>query len=217
VIDPGPVGGPPSDAVVLFDGRDMSQWEGAEKWTVENGHVISGGGEIQSKPTFGDCQVHLEWATPEDIVGEGQGRGNSGIFLMGIYEVQILDSYQNKTYFDGQAGAIYKQHPPLVNASRKPGEWQTFDIIWTAPHFDEQGQLAEPAYITLLHNGALVLNHFELEGDTPYDRPPRYQKHADKGPLKLQYHGNPVRFRNIWVREIPELKSKRVAEPSIRP
>ena len=217
VVDPGPVGGPPSDAVVLFDGRDMSQWEGAEEWTVADGQVTSGGGPILSKPTFGDCQVHLEWATPEEISGQGQGRGNSGIFLMGIYEVQILDSYENKTYFDGQAGAIYKQHPPLVNACREPGEWQTYDIVWTAPRFDDEGQLAEPAYITVLHNGALIVNHFKLEGDTPYNRPPRYTKHPDKLPFVLQYHGNPVRFRNIWAREIPELKSKRVAEPSIRP
>ncbi len=217
IVDPGPVGGLPSDAVVLFDGKDMSQWEGAEKWTVTDGAVISGGGAIRSKPTFGDCQVHLEWATPKEVSGQGQGRGNSGIFLMATYEVQILDSYENKTYFDGQAGAIYKQHPPLVNACRKPGEWQTYDIIWTAPKFDDEGKLAEPAYITVLHNGVLVLNHFKLEGDTPYDRPPHYKKHADKLPLTLQYHGNPVRFRNIWAREIPELKSERVAEPSVTP
>ncbi len=217
VVDPGPVGGPPSDAVVLFDGKDMSQWEGAEKWTVRDGYAVSGGGTVRSKPAFGDCQVHLEWAAPPEVSGSGQGRGNSGLFLMGIYEVQILDSYQNKTYFDGQAGGIYKQHPPLVNACRKPGQWQTYDIIWTAPRFDEQGELVSPAHVTVLHNGVLIQNHFQLEGDTPYDRPPRYRKHPDKLPLTLQYHGNPVRFRNIWVREIPELKHKRVAEPSIRP
>ena len=217
VVNPGPVGGAPSDAVVLFGGEDMSQWEGAEKWTVTDGQMIPGGGAIQSKPTFGDCQVHLEWATPEEVTGQGQGRGNSGIFLMGIYELQILDSYENATYFDGQAGAIYKQHPPLCNACRKPGEWQTFDIIWTAPRFDREGKLVEPAYITALHNGVLVQNHFKLEGDTPYNRPPHYTQHADKLPIRLQYHGNPVRFRNIWVREIPELESKRVAPPSVSP
>jgi hypothetical protein len=216
VVDPGPVGGPPSDAVVLFDGKDMCQWEGAEKWAVQDGYVVSGPGTVRSKPVFGDCQVHLEFATPEEIVGEGQGRGNSGLFLMDAYEVQILDSYENATYFDGQAGAIYKQHPPLVNACRKPGEWQTLDVIWTAPRFDEEGKLVEPAYVTVLHNGVLIQNHFKLEGDTPYNRPPSYEKHPDKLPLRLQYHGNPVRFRNIWVREVPELESKRVAEPSIR-
>ena len=215
VVDPGPVGGPPCNAVVLFDGKDMSQWDGAEKWTVRDGCVISGEGAPRSKPTFGNCQVHLEWMAPEKVEGQGQGRGNSGIFLMGIYEVQILDSYENATYFDGQAGAIYKQHPPLVNACRKPGEWQTYDIIWTAPRFNEQGELAEPAYVTVLHNGVLIQNHFKLEGDTPYNRPPAYTKHADKLPISLQYHGNPVRFRNIWVREIPELEQTRVAEPSI--
>ena len=217
VVDPGPVGGPPADAVVLFDGKDMSQWEGAETWAVADGHVASGKGPIRSKPTFGDCQLHIEWATPEKVSGDSQGRGNSGVFLMGIYEVQILDSYENKTYFDGQAGAIYKQHPPLVNVCRKPGEWQSYDIIWTRPRFDDDGKLVEPAYITVLQNGVLIMNHFKLEGDTPYDRPPQYKKHPDRLPLMLQDHGNPVRFRNIWAREIPELKSKRVAEPSVTP
>jgi hypothetical protein len=217
LVDPGPVGGVPSDAVVLFDGKDLSQWDGAEKWSVVDGQAIPGGGAIQSKPTFGDCQVHIEWATPEEVSGEGQGRGNSGVFLMGIYELQVLDSYENVTYFDGQAGAIYKQRPPLVNACRKPGEWQTYDIIWTAPRFNEQGELVEPAYITAFQNGVLIQNHFQIEGDTPYDRPPRYSKHADKLPIGLQFHGNPVRFRNIWVREIPELESKRVAPPSVSP
>jgi len=217
VVDPGPVGGPPSDAVVLFDGNDMSAWEGADQWTVEDGCVTAGGGTIQTKQAFGDCQLHLEWATPEKVTGQGQGRGNSGVFFMGAYEVQILDSYNNATYFDGQAGAIYKQHPPLVNACRKPGEWQTYDMIWTAPRFDEAGELVEPAYVTVLHNGVLIQNHFKLEGDTPYTRPPRYLKHPDKLPLKLQYHGNPVRFRNIWIREVCELESKRVAPPSVEP
>ena len=133
---------------------------------------------------------------------------------MGIYEVQVLDSYENETYFDGQCGAIYKQHPPLVNASRKPGEWQTYDIIWKAPRFEE-GKLVSPAYITVLHNGVLIQNHFELLGDTPYNRAPEYKPHDEKGPITLQYHGNPVKFRNIWVREVTELKSERVHEPKV--
>ncbi|NUQ65693.1 MAG: DUF1080 domain-containing protein, partial [Pirellulales bacterium] len=133
VVDPGLPGGHPSDAVVLFDGNDLSKWDGAEKWTVKDGYFMAGPGDIQSKDVFGDCQVHLEWASAEEIVGSGQGRSNSGVFLMGIYEVQVLDSCNNQTYFDGQCGAIYKQHPPLVNASRKPGEWQAYDIIWTGP------------------------------------------------------------------------------------
>lgn len=215
VVDPGPPGGPPSDAVVLFDGTDMSKWDGADNWKVENGYVVSAPGTPRSKDVFGDCQVHIEWATAEEITGSGQGRSNSGVFLMGRYELQVLDSFENKTYFDGQAGAIYKQHPPLVNASRKPGEWQSYDIIWTAPRFDEEGNLASPAYITVLHNGVLIQNHFELEGDTPFNRAPRYRAHPDKGPISLQYHGNPVRFRNIWVREIKELESKQVHEPKV--
>jgi len=215
IVDPGKPCGAPSDAVVLFDGTDMSQWTGAEKWTVADGCVTAGPGAIQSKPVFGDCQVHIEWATAEEITGDGQGRSNSGVFLMGKYEVQVLDSYENKTYFDGQNGAIYKQHPPLVNACRKPDEWQTYDIIWKAPRFDEEGQLTSPAFITVLHNGVLIQNHFELQGDTPYNRPPSYKAHPDKGPIGLQYHGNPVRFRNIWVREVKELENKRVHEPKV--
>jgi hypothetical protein len=215
VIVSGQADTPPSDAVVLFDGRDMSQWNNADKWVVQDGHVISGPGEIRSKAEFGDCQVHLEWASAEEIKGSGQGRSNSGVFLMGRYELQVLDSYENPTYFDGQCGAIYKQHPPLVNASRKPGQWQTYDIIWKAPRFDDQGQLATPAFITVLHNGVLIQDHFQLEGDTPFNRPPSYKAHPDKGPIGLQYHGNAVRFRNIWVREVKELEHKRVAEPKV--
>jgi hypothetical protein len=215
IIDPGPAGGAPSDAVVLFDGKDKSHWLGAEKWHVEEGALISGPGAIRSKEQFGDCQLHIEFATDTNITGEGQGRSNSGVFLMGIYEVQVLDSYENETYFDGQCGAIYKQHPPLVNASRKPGEWQTYDIIWKAPRFDEEGKLLSPAFITVLHNGVLIQNHFQLEGDTPYHRAPEYKKHGDKGPIGLQYHGNKVRFRNIWVREIAELKRERVHDPKV--
>ena len=152
---------------------------------------------------------------PTEVKGSSQGRSNSGVFLMGIYEVQVLDSYDNKTYFDGQCGAIYKQHPPLVNACRKPGEWQTYDIIWKGPRFDADGKLVSPAFITLLHNGVVIQNHFELLGDTPYHRAPEYKPHPDKGPISLQYHGNPVRFRNIWVRELTEVASERVAEPKV--
>lgn len=217
VVDPGPPGGPPSDAVVLFDGTDMSKWNGAEEWKVQDGYVVSGPGTPVSKDVFGDCQIHLEFASAAEVTGSGQGRSNSGVFLMGRYELQVLDSYENPTYFDGQCGAIYKQHPPLVNASRKPGEWQTYDIIWKGPRFDDEGKLVRPATITVLHNGVLIQNHFELLGDTPFHRAPEYKPHPDKGPISLQYHGNPVRFRNIWVREVQELASERVAEPSIRP
>jgi len=215
IIDPGPLGGPPSDAVVLFDGKDMSKWNNAEKWIVKDGYVESGPGAPASKDVFGDCQLHVEWASPEEVKGSSQGRGNSGVFLMGIYEVQVLDSYDNKTYFDGQCGAIYKQHPPLVNACRKPGEWQAYDIIWKGPQFDPEGKLVTPAFITVLHNGVVIQNHFQLEGNTPFDRPPEYKPHPDKGPISLQYHGNPVRFRNIWVRELKEVPHERVAEPKV--
>lgn len=215
LVTPGQAGGPPSDAVVLFDGKDLAQWNNADKWVVQDGYMIAGPGEIRSKAEFGDCQVHVEWASAEEIKGSGQGRSNSGVFLMGRYELQVLDSWENPTYFDGQCGAIYKQHPPLVSASRKPGEWQTYDIIWKAPRFDEQGNLVSPAFITVLHNGVLIQDHFQLEGDTPFNRPPAYKAHPDKGPIGLQYHGNPIRFRNIWVREVQELEHKRVHEPKV--
>jgi hypothetical protein len=208
VIDPGPAGGPASDAIVLFDGKDLSQWED-NQWIVKDGCAIGHGGDMQTKQAFGDCQLHLEWATPEKVEGHGQGRGNSGVFLMENYEVQILDSYQNETYFDGQAGSIYKQHPPLVNCCRKPGEWQTYDIIFTAPRFDKDGKVEKPAYITVLQNGVLVQNHFEIQGKTAWDSAPAYQAHADKMPIVLQYHGNSVKFRNIWIRELKELDSEK--------
>lgn len=214
VVDPGPPGGIPADAVVLFDGKDLSKWNGAEKWTVKDGVITTGEGMATSKDVFGDCQVHIEWASAEKVEGSGQGRSNSGVFLMGRYEVQVLDSYDNETYFDGQCAAIYKQHPPLVNVCRKPGEWQSYDIIWKAPRFKD-GKLVSPACITVLQNGVVVQNHFELQGDTPYNRAPAYEPHEDKGPISLQYHGNPVRFRNIWVRELKEVESKRVSEPKI--
>jgi hypothetical protein len=214
VIDPGPPGGPPSDAVVLFDGKDMAKWNGADKWVVQDGCVISGAGDVTSKDVFGDCQLHIEFASDTNVSGSSQGRSNSGVFLMGRYEVQVLDSYDNETYYDGQCASIYKQHPPLANVCRKPGEWQTYDIIWKAPRFQDE-KLISPACITVLQNGVVVQNQFVLEGDTPYDRAPAYQAHEDKGPIRLQYHGNAVRFRNIWVRELKELESKRVHEPKI--
>jgi len=208
VIDPGPVGGPPSDAIVLFNGKDLSQWNGGDKWEIQDGYAIARETGINTKEGFGDCQLHVEWATPAEVSGEGQGRGNSGVYLMERYEVQILDSYENKTYFDGQAASIYKQHPPLVNACRKPGEWQAYDIIFTAPRFDDAGKLVKPAYVTILQNGVVVQNHFELLGGTFYDRPPAYEAHAAKAPIHIQFHGNPIRFRNIWIREVADLEVK---------
>ena len=202
IITPGPTAAdPPSDAIVLFDGKSLAAWEGGEKWIIADGAATSHETSITSKQKFGSCQLHVEWAAPEKVEGSSQGRGNSGVYLMNNYEVQILDSYDNKTYFDGQCGSIYKQHPPLVNANRKPGEWQTYDIIFEAPQF-EDGKVQRPAHVTLIHNGVLVQNHFELLGSTYYDRPPAYNAHADKLPLQLQFHGNPVRFRNIWIREL---------------
>ena len=206
---------PPSDAVVLFGGEDAAAWNGGEKWTVADGELVVGKGMIQTKQTFGDCQLHIEWSAPTPATGAGQQRGNSGVFF-GPYEIQILDCYENTTYFDGQAAAIYKQHPPLANAMRKPGDWNSYDIIWRAPRFRSDGSLEQPAAVTVLHNGVLVQNHFELLGDTPYNRPPRYQPHPATLPIRLQDHGNPVRFRNIWVREIEPAVGKRVRPPSIR-
>jgi len=201
VIDPGPPGGVPSDATVLFDGKTMDAWENGEKWKIDDGIATAAGGTITSKAKFGDCKLHLEFATPAEVKGSGQGRGNSGVYLMGRYEVQILDSYDNTTYFDGQCGAIYKEQPPIVNACRKPGEWQAYDIIFTAPRFEEDGSLRTPGYVTVLHNGVLIQNHFELLGATSYTEPAKYSRHAEKEPMQIQFHGNPVRFRNIWIRE----------------
>ena len=201
VVDPGGPEQAPSDAIVLFDGGDLSEWKNGDKWIVEDGVATASGSGITTKREFGDCQVHLEFASPAEVKGEGQGRGNSGLYLMGRYEVQILDSYDNKTYFDGQCASIYKQSPPIVNASRPPGEWQTLDVIFTAPVFSEGGELVRPAYVTVLHNGLVVQNHFELQGGTSYVAAPKYEAHPEKAPLDLQFHGNPVRFRNIWVRE----------------
>jgi Domain of Unknown Function (DUF1080) len=210
VVTPGDTpGAPPSDAVVLFGGTDMSGWENGDKWPVKEGAVYSAQGYVTTKQKFGDCQLHLEWSAPEQVQGEGQGRGNSGVFLMGKYEVQVLDSYQNKTYPEGQASAVYKQTPPMANAMRKPGEWNTYDIFWTAPRFDSAGKVTSPAVVTVVHNGVVTLNNFTLLGDTPWHRPPLYEDLGDRneagvptGPIALQDHGNPVRFRNIWVREL---------------
>jgi hypothetical protein len=213
IIDPGPFGGPPSDAIVLFDGRDLSHWNsvkgGEAKWLAKDGvmTVVPHSGNIATKQEFGDVQLHLEWATPEAVIGEGQGRGNSGVFLMGQYEVQILDSFQNQTYFDGQAAAIYKQYAPLVNASRAPGQWQRFDIIFHAPAFDGQGKVTKRGRVTVLHNGVLVQDNVEILGSTSlkggaqHDTP-EYKAHPPKAPLVLQDHNNPVRFRNIWIRPL---------------
>ena len=208
--------GVPSDAIVLFDGTDLSAWENADNWKIDEGAMVSGKGDVRTKESFGDCQLHIEWSAPIPATGSGQGRGNSGIFLMNTYEIQVLDSYENETYFDGQAGAIYKQTPPQVNAMRPPGQWNVYDIIWTAPRFNEDGSLKSPAYITAIHNGALILNHFELKGDTPFNRPPKYNKHDDRLPIRLQDHGNPVRFRNIWIREIKSARGEQVREPFLR-
>ena len=200
---------PPADAVVLFDGQDLARWKssrdgGGPKWVVRDGYmeVVPKTGSIESLDDFGDCQLHVEWASPAVVEGEGQGRGNSGVFLMGRYEIQVLDSYQNPTYPDGQAAAIYKQHAPLVNASRKPGEWQSFDVVFRAPRFDAQGAVAARARLTVLHNGVLVHDAVELEGATTNEPPARYTAHPPRGPLMLQNHGDLVRFRNIWIRPL---------------
>lgn len=198
----------PSDAIVLFNGTDASAFEakggGPIKWKIENGimTVVGGTGEIHTKQGFGDCQLHIEWRTPAEVKGDGQGRGNSGIFFMGRYELQILDSYNNRTYSNGQAGSIYKQLPPLVNVSRGPGEWQTYDVIFIAPRFYEDGSVKSQAQITVLHNGVLVQNHAVLLGGTQYIGLANYEKHSDKEPIILQDHGNPTSFRNIWIRPL---------------
>ena len=204
---------PPSDAIVLFDGKNLDAWENGSKWLVENGVAIPRETQITTKQQFGDMQLHLEWSAPTEIRGEGQGRGNSGCYLMGLYEVQILDSFENKTYFDGQAGSIYKQTPPLANAMRKPGEWNYYDIIFNAPKFRSNGDVVKPGYVTLIQNGVLMLNHFELEGPTSYTEAPHYQPHPETGPISLQFHGDAVKFRNIWVREIKPPVGKRVSAP----
>jgi len=209
VVDPGPPGGPPSDAVVLFDGKDLSKWVNGQDWEIKDGYAITRKHDLTTKDSFGDCQLHVEFATPEQVSGSGQGRGNSGVYLMKRYEVQILDSFNNPTYFDGQCGAIYKQTPPMVNVSRKPGEWQTYDILFEAPRFAADGKVERPAYVTVLQNGVVVQNHFEIQGSTYYDRPAAYEKHPDRQPLVLQFHNNTVRFRNIWIREMKPIIGKK--------
>ena len=214
VVTPGKIGKEvvpaPSDAIVLFDGKDLSQWENTKgnpaEWTVHDGvfTVKKGTGDIQTKQKFNDFQLHIEWRIPEGIQGESQARGNSGLFLQGIYEIQILDNYQNETYVNGQTGSIYKQTPPLVNAMRKPGEWNTYDIIYTAPTFKKDGTYRTPPRVTLLQNGILLQNNTVILGTTPYIGFPEVIEHG-AGPIKLQDHGDPsipISFRNIWIREL---------------
>ncbi|HEY2435264.1 MAG TPA: DUF1080 domain-containing protein [Vicinamibacterales bacterium] len=209
---------PPADAIVLFDGRNLDEWvsnkdKSPAKWIVADGilTVDKKAGNIETKRAFKNYQIHLEWRIPAGISGQDQARGNSGLFLASTgsgdsgYELQILDSYDNKTYVNGQAASVYKQSPPLVNAMRKPGEWQTYDVIWTAPTFNGDGTVKTPAYVTAFHNGVLVQNHFELIGETLYIGKP-YYKAYDRAPIKLQAHGDPspaISFRNIWIRELP--------------
>jgi Domain of Unknown Function (DUF1080) len=201
-------GQPPSDAIVLFDGKDLSHWKAKRgapaNWNIEDGAMVikPGAGEISSADEFGDCQLHLEFAAPLPARGRDQGRGNSGVMFFGRYEIQVLDSFENITYADGQAAAIYGQYPPLVNASRPAGQWQSYDVIFTAPRFKPDQSLESPAYVTMLHNGVLVHNHAAVIGAMAYRAVGKYTAHGPKGPIVLQDHGNPVRFRNIWVREI---------------
>ena len=214
VVDPGPAAAPParapSDAIVLFGaaGADLSAWEadrgGAAGWTVGPGYfeVAPGSGGIHTRQAFGDVQLHVEWSSPNPAVGEGQNRGNSGVFLMGRYEVQILDSFGNDTYPDGQAGALFGQYPPLVNASRAPGQWNTYDIVFRAPRFGDDGSVVEPARMTVFHNGVLVQDDQELVGPTSHGTRAPYEAHADRLPIGLQDHDHRVRFRNVWVREL---------------
>jgi len=195
---------PPSDALVLFDGTTMSHWR--LPWKVEKRCMIAGPpGDNESKESFGDIQLHVEWSEPTPAAGNGQERGNSGVFMMGRYELQVLDCFKNPTYPDGQCGAIYGQSPPLVNCCRPPGEWQVYDIFWTAPRF-MGSSLASPAYITVMQNGVLIQNHTKVTGETPYRAIGTYNAHGN-GPVKLQFHGNPVRFRSVWVRAINPVDS----------
>ena len=212
VITPGAAQqAPPSDAVVLFRGEDLSAWQhpdgSAPGWKIEGNAmvVVPGTGSIETKQSFGDVQLHVEWRTPADTTGRsGQNRGNSGIFFQKRYEVQVLDSYQNRTYSNGQAGSVYKQHIPAVNASTPPGTWQTYDIVFEAPEFEENGDLAAPARVTVFHNGVLLHHDVKLEGVTAYRGEPSYEAHAAKAPLMLQDHNHPVSFRNIWVRPLDD-------------
>lgn len=200
-------GKPPSDAILLFDGTNLNAWRNAKgepaKWKVENGYLeaVPGGGDIFTREEFGDSQLHIEWAVPSPPKGDSQNRGNSGIFLMGLYETQVLDCYDNLTYADGQAGALYGQMPPLVNACRKPGEWQQYDIVYTSPRFKD-GKIDVPGYVTVFHNGVIVQNHTQILGATEHRVVPKLVVHDPKGPLRLQDHRNPTRYRNIWIRPL---------------
>ncbi len=211
VITPGTEPGrPPSDAIVLFDGTSLAKWATMvkgqptePKWKLQDGYmeVVDKTGGIETRDKFGDMQLHLEWASPAEVRSKSQDRGNSGVLLMGRYEVQVLDSYDNPTYADGGAASIYGQYPPLVNAARKPGEWQTYDIFFEAPRFDGE-KLVKPAYVTVVWNGVLVQNHREIIGDTPHAKLGTYKPHPAELPLQLQNHHGAVRYRNIWVRRL---------------
>ncbi len=199
---------PPCDAVVLFDGQDLSQWRdkktgGEAPWRIEDGIMVSAKGDIETTNQFGDIQLHLEFREPTPAQGEGQGRGNSGVFFMGQYEIQVLDCYINKTYADGATGGLYGQHPALANACRAPGEWQTYDIIFNVPHFGAKGEVETPAFVTVIQNGVVVQNHQAFRGATNWRSPGKYTPHGPTGPIALQYHNNSVSFRNIWVRPVP--------------
>jgi hypothetical protein len=219
IITPGSTDNdPPSDAIVLFDGKNLDQWVSSRDqspagWKVADGvmTVDKSTGNIQTKRSFTSYQLHIEWRIPTDITGSGQSRGNSGLFLASTgpgdsgYELQILDSYNNETYVNGQAGSVYKQFPPLVNAMRRPGEWQTYDVVWTKPTFNADGSVKTPAYLTAFHNGVLIQNHVELKGQTVFRGLPEYQA-SESAPIMLQSHGDPsepISFRNIWLRELP--------------
>ena len=217
VVTPSNVpGGPPSDAIVLFDGKDLSKWvntdkkgqESPAKWKVENGYVecVGGTGDLVTKEKFGDMQLHIEWASPAEIRGASQSRGNSGLLIMHRYEVQVLDSYDNKTYADGQAGAIYGWWPPMVNAAKKPGEWQTYDLVFEAPKF-ENGKVSKKAYVTLFHNGVLLHNRQEVGGPMAHRIVKQYEAHNPEEPLALQDHNTKARFRNIWARKLTSYDS----------
>ncbi len=204
VVDPGPIGGPPADAIVLFDGKDLSKFRGERsvepKWNLGDGYMeTTPNGGIFSKEEFNDCQLHVEWAAPSKVEGKDQGRGNSGVYLMGRYEIQILDCYNNKTYPNGQCGAFYGHNPPLVNVCRKPGEWQTYDIIFHAPKKLPDGEIQFGSF-TVLHNGVLIQDHVPV--DVPPTTAAPLKGYAEKGPLYLQDHGNPVRYRNVWIRPL---------------
>jgi hypothetical protein len=209
VLTPGAKpGDPPSDALILFNGKSMSEWD--KEWSInKEGELVCvpGKGDIRTKKTFGSVQLHIEFATPAEVSGSSQGRGNSGVFF-GPYELQVLDSYENETYYDGQCASLYKQMPPLVNVCRPPGEWQTYDVIFNRPELKtENGNVVEvirPGYITVLQNGVLVINRHEILGTTAWHRPPTYEAHEPTLPIRLQDHGNLTKFRNIWIREIPD-------------